>query len=175
MTGGRFVKCPCGSGRRANRCCSAGQHRLATEAARAHLDSLVVPAVCMVVSCSREELVELYDRALRLPDLDPSLRLALPERHGPVLAPLLRAVAAGHAREAEEAAPAVLARVDTPIARARLAKAVIALRDAGCIDPRVAAVALLELSTPKLSRLVSASVIRAAADAAGTPPLRVAG
>jgi len=48
------------------------------------------------------------------------------------------------------------------VARAELARAVLALRDRGRTDARVAAVALIELSAPKLQRLVSSAVVQAA-------------
>lgn len=63
---------------------------------------------------------------------------------------------------AADALPAVLARVDTPLARAGLARAVLALRDAGRIEPKVAALALIELADPGLQRLVSSAVVQAA-------------
>lgn len=62
----------------------------------------------------------------------------------------------------DDALPAVLARVDTPLSRAGLARAVLAMRDRGRIAPRVAALALIELSDPKLQRLVSSAVVQAA-------------
>jgi len=57
--------------------------------------------------------------------------------------------------------------VDTPVARARLARAVIGLRDRERIDPGVAAVALIELASPKLQSLVSSAVVHAAGVALG--------
>lgn len=165
-------RCPCGSGRKSKRCCGrAGA--AAVEAAVAHLAGLVVPSICMVVACTREELAALYDEALELPARHPSLRPPLAGARA--AADLVQAVAAGDAAGAEAALPAAVSHLDTPVTRADLARAVTALRDAGRVAPRVAAVAHLELSTPKLKRLLTASVRHAAADADAAGRLRVAG
>ncbi|MGQ0520431.1 MAG: SEC-C domain-containing protein [Actinomycetota bacterium] len=165
-------RCPCGSGRTSKRCCGRAA-AMATEAAVAHLAGLVVPSICMVVSCTPAELAALYDEALELPALHPSLRLPLP-LEAPAVAGLVRAAAAGDAGGVDAALPGAVSHLDTPAARADLARAATALRDAGRVAPRVAAVALLELSTPKLKRLLTASVRQAAA-AAGSDRLRAAG
>ena len=167
MAAGRFIRCACGSGRTARRCCDAPGRSSDVEAARAHLSGLVVPAICMLVPCSPEELSALHERALDLPSLDAALHLPLPFPRPPEVSRLVEAVAGGRVEQIDAALPAALARTDTPAARSRLAVAVERLRDEGRIEPQVAAVALLELSTPKLRRLVSSSAVCAAAAAAG--------
>jgi hypothetical protein len=99
---------------------------------------------------------------LELPTMDTSLQLQLPRLVTPDVDRLLVAIEKGDVDDIDDALPAVLARVDTPVARAELARAVLTLRDQDRIDPRVAAVALIELSAPKLPRLVSAAVVEAA-------------
>lgn len=60
----------------------------------------------------------------------------------------------------------VLGELDTPVQRARLARAVIAMRDAGRCGRLLAAVALIDLASGS-RQLLCASVIQAAAVRAG--------
>src|SRR4029453_11073335 len=60
----------------------------------------------------------------------------------------------------------VLVELDTPLQRARLARAVIALRDTGSLPRRLAAVALVDLASGS-RQLLCASVIQAVAVRAG--------
>jgi len=80
---------------------------------------------------------------------------------------LLEAIENDNVDALEEAVPAVLARVDTPLERARLARAVIGLRDAGRVGDPVAAMALVDLGSPKLNSLVTAGLVQSAAVALG--------
>ncbi|MGH9281306.1 MAG: hypothetical protein ACRD0S_00045, partial [Acidimicrobiales bacterium] len=121
MAANLFTRCQCGSGRTSRHCCGASQARAELEEAQAYLAELVVPAICMVAACSRDELSELYERALALPDVDPSLRVALPQPPAPWLTPLLRAVVTAGPGHVEGALPVALARLDTPAVRAGLA------------------------------------------------------
>ena len=69
---------------------------------------------------------------------------------------------AGGSADAAAALVACDALWGTGLSRDELARAVLALRDRGRIDPRVAAAALIELAAPKLQRLVSSAVVQAA-------------
>ena len=166
MAAGRTTTCPCGSGRKPKRCCGPPAPP-DLDVARRHLAGLVVPAICMLVSCSKEELAELYEQALDLPALDPSLGIELPDPVPHQVDRLLRAVSNDDVEAVCAALPGALARVDGPVVRSELARVVTALRDDGRIPPRVAAVALLELSTPRLRRLMESFLVRAAVAAAG--------
>lgn len=104
---------------------------------------------------------------LELPTVDTSLQIPLPRLLTPEVDRLLTAIEHGDLDDIDAALPAVLARVDTPVARADLARALLELRDRGQIDRKVAAFALIELSSPKLPRLVSSAVVQAAAVALG--------
>jgi hypothetical protein len=99
---------------------------------------------------------------LELPTIDTSLQLPLPRPLTPDVDRLLLAIEEEDLDDIDDALPVVLARLDTPVARAKLARSVIAVRDRNRIDPKVAAVALIELSAPKLQRLVSSAVVQAA-------------
>ncbi|MGI8983504.1 MAG: hypothetical protein ACR2HM_03060 [Acidimicrobiales bacterium] len=96
------------------------------------------------------------------PTIDTSLQLPLPRLLTPDVDRLLEAIDDDDLDGLDDALPAVLARVDTPVVRAAMARALIELRDRGRIDPKVTAAALIELSEPKLQRLVSSAVAEAA-------------
>ncbi len=159
---GRNERCGCGSGRKAKRCCGVQRGPSEADLARAFLAGQVRPAARILSRCSDEELLDLQAEMLELPTIDTSLQLPLPRLLTPDVDRLLVAIEEDDLDDIDDALPAVLARVDTPLVRAELARNVVALRDRGRIDPKVAAAALIELSAPKLQRLVSSAVVQAA-------------
>ena len=159
---GRNEQCECGSGRKAKRCCGVQRGPSEADLARAFLAGQVRPAARALRGCSDDELEDLQSEMLDLPTIDTSLQLSLPRLLTPDVDRLLVAIEEGDLDDIDDALPAVLARLDTPVARAELARAVLALRDRNRIDPKVAAVALIELSAPKFKRLVSSAVVQAA-------------
>lgn len=159
---GRNEQCGCGSGRKAKRCCGVQRGPSEADLARAFLAVQVRSAARALRGCSSDELLDLQQEMLELPTIDSSLQIPLPRLLTPDVDRLLVAIEEGDLDEIDDALPAVLARVDTPVARAELARAVLALRDRGRIAPTVAAAALIELSAPKLQRLVSSAVVQAA-------------
>lgn len=163
----RNQRCACGSGRKTKRCCGIRRGPSESDLARAFLAAQLRPAARVLRGCSDEELNELEAEMIELPTVDTSLQLPLPRLLTPDVDRLLAAIEDGDVDEIDAALPAVLTHVDTPVARAGLARAVLVLRDRGCIDPKVAAVALIELSTPKLRMLVSSAVVQAAGVALG--------
>lgn len=167
---GRNEWCECGSGRKAKRCCGVQRGPSEADLARAFLAGQVRPAARVLRRCAEDELVELEAEMIELPTIDTSLQLPLPRLLTPDVDRLLVAIEDDDLDGIDSALPAVLARVDTPLARAELARAVLALRDQGRIDPKVAAVALIELSAPKLQRLVSSAVVQAAGVIVGEVP-----
>ena len=167
---GRNEQCGCGSGRKAKRCCGVRRGPCDADLARAFLAGQLRPAVRVLRRCSDEELEELDAEMIELPRLDTSLQLPLPRLLTPDVERLLVAVEEGDLDEIDAALPAVLSRVDTPVARAGLARAVLDLRDRGRIDPKVAAAAMIELSVPRLQGLVASAVILATGVALGGVP-----
>ena len=159
---GRNEQCGCGSGRKAKRCCGVQRGPSESDLARAFLASQVPPAARALRRCSDDELDDLQAEMLELPTIDTSLQLPLPRLLTPDVDRLLVAIEEDDLGGIEEALPAVLARVDTPVARAQLARSLLALQDQGRVDPKVAAMAMVELSAPKLQSLVSAAVFHAA-------------
>ena len=107
-------------------------------------------------------LAELVD----LPCLDLSLQVELPKMLSPAIGRLCEAIAGDDERTGDAVIEQVFAELDTPVQRARLARGVIALRDAGRLRRRLAAVALVDLASGS-RQLLSASVIQAAAVRAG--------
>lgn len=146
---GRNQPCPCRSGRKAKRCCGVRRGPSPAELARAFVAEqrrAVTPVLRRVIS-DVDDLIELYAAVRELPKLDLSCQLRLPRLLWPELERLRMAVVDDDLEEIEVALPAALARVDTPLVRAELARAVLALRDAGRIAEDVAAAALLDLDS----------------------------
>ena len=160
---GRNQRCECGSGRKTKVCCGVWLGPSDTEIAKAFLAGLVTPAAVALVGFSGGEIEELHAEMVELPGLDSSLQVAVPRLVTPEVKALLEAIEDDDGDAVEEAVPAVLARVDTLLERARLARAVIALRDAGRVPAAVAAVALLDLASSKLDSLVTSALVQSAA------------
>jgi hypothetical protein len=85
----------------------------------------------------------------------------------PALERLRAAVADDDADEVAAAVPAVLAEVDTPIVRAGLVRAVLALRDAGRVSDAVAAVVVVVEQASGSTTLLRASLLEAVAVSVG--------
>jgi hypothetical protein len=117
--------------------------------------------------CDRAELEELLDEMVDLPGQALPLTAPLPPILTPPLQLLARAVADDDEDGIEAALEVALPAYDTRLTRARMARAVIAERDAGRIDKRVAAVALWNLSSRSVAFL-RASLLHAVAIATGT-------
>ena len=92
-----------------------------------------------------DELGELFDELWELPPVDLSLQVELPKLFSPELDRLAGAVRDGDPDP--ELLEAVAEELDTPMERARLARAAIARAEAGMIDGRMAAVALVDLGS----------------------------
>jgi hypothetical protein len=115
---------------------------------------------------SRAEFAELHAALVDLPCVDLSLQVALPKLLSPALGRLCEAIAEDDDVAGEAVLEEVLDALDTPLERARLARAVIATRDAGRCGRSLAAVALIDLASGS-RQLLCASVIQAVAVRAG--------
>lgn len=131
----------------------------------------------MLVHASREaawelrnvsdlEFGELLGGLAELPDLDLSLHAELPKLLSPTLDRFCEAFAADDPDAAEGPFGELLGAIDTPLERARLARAVIALRAAGRLDAKLAATALIDLASES-RELVGAGLLQAVAVRAG--------
>jgi SEC-C motif len=168
---GRNERCPCGSGRKVKRCCGVRRGPSEDELAKAFL-AVEAPAAAWVLrDHDDEQLDELHDALIDLPSLDPSLLWPLPRLLPPELVRLGAALADEDADTEAVGAllPGVLAGLDTPRARAGLARVVLALRDGGRLPTELAAAAVIDLASPSTT-LVRASVLHAVAVDAGAVP-----
>jgi SEC-C motif len=163
---GRNQPCPCGSGRKAKRCCAIQRGPCAGDLAKATLAHHATNAARTLAHVPDRRLLELLRELPDLPERDLTLLVELPELVSPELARLYRAITTGDFDRADELLPAVLDRIDTPETRARLANAVADLQSAGRLDPLLAAAAHIDLDS-RSGLLIRASLIQAAALAAG--------
>jgi hypothetical protein len=141
----------------------------AEELAKAFLAEQGRTAARRLVGITRDDFDELFHEVVHLPEVDLALQVELPALLTPEL---LRARAALDDPDVFDAAlDPVVASLDRPTRRARLARAVLDLASAGRVDADVAAVAVIDLTTAK-SALFTSSVAEAlgvAGGAARTP------
>lgn len=163
---GRNDPCPCGSGRKAKRCCGPERGPSETQLARAQLTHHARRAITVLGDFDEQELRPLWERLCELPALDLSLLVPLPELFSPALARLCEAFEDDDPDAAEDALAPVLASVDTAQNRARLATAVANLEASGRIRPRLAALAQIDLAS-RSGILLRSSLIEAVAVATG--------
>jgi hypothetical protein len=158
---GRNELCPCGSGRKVKRCC--GQHRGPGEQdlARSYLAQKARAAARELRHLDHGELHDLFDELFELPELDLTLTISLPQLLTPDLQHLFDAIKADDVDAGDEVIPMILDQLDTPIERARLARAVLKLRDTGRLDSLLAAAAIIDLNSHS-RLLLHASLIHAA-------------
>jgi SEC-C motif len=163
---GRNQPCPCGSGRKTKRCC--GQTRGPSEAqlARAHIAQLARRAIPDLASLSDRALDHLWQSLMELPSADYSLLVTLPKLIDPDLQRLREAIEHDDPDWGWDALTAVAHQIDTPQQRARLADAIVRLRDQHRINRQQAAYALLDLSTQS-TRFIAASLLEAVAISVG--------
>lgn len=158
---GRNELGPCGSGRKVKRCC--GQHRGPGEddLSRGYLAHQARAAARQLRGLDDDELRDLFDELFELPQLDLALTITLPHLITPDLQHLFDAVKADDPDAGDEVIPGILASLDTPVERARLARAIINLRDTRRLDSLLAAAAIIDLDS-RSRILLNASLIQAA-------------
>jgi hypothetical protein len=142
---GRNEPCPCGSGRKAKRCCGIERGPSEESLARAFLAHASRDGAARLAHLCDEEFVDLFEGIGGLPAIDLSLQVVLPKIASPALGRLCAAVAADDPDP--ELLAAVAGSIDTPLERARLARAVVDRAQAGAIDELLAAAALLDLGS----------------------------
>ena len=163
---GRNERCPCGSGRKVKRCCGVRRGPSEAELAKVLLHQQARSAALMLDGWSDDEVVALLDEAVGLPRQDVSMQLPLPGLFSPALERLRAAIADGDPDQVDAAVPAALAEVDTPIVRAGLVRAVLALRDAGRVSAEVAAGVVVEQAS-RSTTLLRACLLEAVAVSVG--------
>src|SRR6266704_796022 len=151
---GRNAVCSCGSGLKVKRCCGVARGPSEESLALGFLRSAAREVAGSAGALSEREFGRLLAELVDLPCLDLALQVELPKLLSPVLGRLCEAIA----EDDELAADEVLDELDTPSERARLARAVIAMRDAGRCGRLSAAVALIDLASGS-RQLLCAGVI----------------
>ena len=114
-----------------------------------------------LIRLPEDELHELFDEMLDLPERHLSLQLPLPKLLPPDLETVRYAIDDDDPDAADEHLAPALKRVDNPLQRAGLARAVLALADSGAIAPAVADAAILDLDSHGTSALIRASLLHA--------------
>jgi hypothetical protein len=163
---GRNQPCPCGSGRKTKHCCGEQRGPSEQQLARAHVAQLAREAIPELDGLSDRALEHLSEALMDLPALDLSLLVTLPKLIGPDLQRLRESIELDDADWGWDALTAVHKQIDTPQQRARLADAIVELRDQHRIGHRQAAYALLDLHT-RSTRLIAASLLEAVAVSIG--------
>jgi SEC-C motif len=155
---GRNDPCPCGSGRKTKRCCGQQRGPSEEQIARAHLSTLAHDAAHTLAGLSDQALDMLWENLFDLPTIDLSLHVTLPQLITPELQHLRDAIADDEPDHGWDELTIVTEQIDTPQQRARLADALLRLRDQQRVRPTHAAYAIYDLSTPS-QRLLAASLI----------------
>jgi len=157
---GRNEPCPCGSGRKAKRCCGVQGGPSEESLDRAFLAHAAREAAGELRRLPDAELDELFEELWELPTADLSLQVELPKLLSPALNRLCDAVADDDPDP--ELLDAVVRAIDTPTERARLARAAIAQAEAKRIDEKLANAALLDLGSDS-RRLLRAGLLETVA------------
>ena len=163
---GRNEVCSCGSGLKVKRCCGIARGPSEQSLALAYLRTAAREAAGAAGGLTEVEFAAKLAELVDLPCLDLSLQVELPKLLSPAVGRLCEAIAADDELAGEAVIDEVLDELDTPVQRARLARAVIVMRDAGRCGRRLAAVALIDLASGS-RQLLCASVIEAVAVRAG--------
>lgn len=163
---GRNQPCPCGSGRKTKRCCGQTRGPSEDQLARAHVAQLARQAMPDLAGLSDRALDHLWEGLMDLPSVDISLLVMLPKLIGPDLQRLRESIEHDDPDWGWDALTAVHQQIDTPQQRARLADAIIRLRDQHRINRRQAAYALLDLDS-RSTRFIAASLLEAVAVSIG--------
>lgn len=170
---GRNEPCWCGTGVKAKRCCGVRRGPSGPELAKAFLVEqrrASSPTLRKAID-GVDDLIELYAAVAKLPSRDLSCQLRLPRLLSTELERLRSAISDDDDDEIQRALPAALAQLDNVFVRADLARAVIALREAGRVTEEVAAAALLDLDSDADALVREALIAALAVDcgAARTP------
>jgi hypothetical protein len=159
---GRNAACRCGSGRKIKHCCGERRGPAAEQLARARLAVEGRSAARRLRHHDDEEMADLFDAMLELPELDHTMLVDRPRLHTGAVERLRRAIEDEDPEAMADALPEVLSRCDSPSTRLSLLEAVERLVDTGRIDRCIADAAIFDLSRPT-SELIEVSVLQAVA------------
>jgi hypothetical protein len=137
----------CGSGRKVKRCCAVSRGPSEQSLAQATFRTAARAAARSVRGLSGAEFAVLVGELADVPSVDLALQAELPKLLSPALGRLCGAAADDDELTGEAVLDDVLDEINTPLERARLARAVIAAGDAGRLEARLAATALVDLAS----------------------------
>ena len=144
---------------------SNAAHPTTSSPARTSL-ALTRQAIPDLAGLSDRALDHLWEGLMDLPGVDYSLLVTLPKLIGPDLQRLRESIEHDDPDWGWDALTAVAKQIDTPQQRARLADAIVQLRDQHRLNRRQAAYALLDLDS-RSTRLIGASLLEAVAVSVG--------
>ena len=139
---GRNQPCPCGSTKKAKRCCYGSGRTI---------DVRIMPldmteeAFTLLRHTDVAEMRRQFDRLADLPDTDLSLQVPLPGIITPALDQAITALRQDDVDEFDRILPQIVETLDSVERRIDLARAVLSLRDEGRVSPVLAAIAVAEL------------------------------
>jgi hypothetical protein len=154
----RNEPCPCGSAKKAKRCGFSPERRAAATEVRRVFRDLCADVAPDLDGVDRAEFDELFHEAIHLPELDLSLQVRLPELSSAAIERARTALYEDDTDAFDDALWNVAEQLDTPQRRLGLARAVIDYRNAGKIDPKVAAVAVFDLSEGTSSAVLTSAI-----------------
>jgi len=163
---GRNDPCPCGSGRKTKRCCGQQRGPSEDQLARAHLATLAHEAAEDLGYLSEPALELLWESLFDLPTIDLTLHVKLPELITPEFERLRDAIAEDDPDRGWDELTVVTNQVDTPQQRAKLANAILDLRNQRRVSNLRAAYAIYDLNSPS-QRFLAASLIHTIAVSTG--------
>ncbi len=142
------------------RCCGAESRLDPAELAKSELVALTRSLAPALAGRSDGDLHKLLDRVPALVALDVSLAWCLPRTLPPEIQALRVAINDDDLEAVKDALPGAVAALDNQVGRARLAHAVLGLRDVGRIEATLAAAAVVDLASGS-PQLVTASIVEA--------------
>jgi len=158
---GRNQPCRCGSNKKTKHCCGVPHGPSDTELAKAFLATQAHEAAHRLIRLSEDDLQDLFDEMLDLPEQHLSLQLPLPKLLPPELETLRYAINDDDVDAVDEHLEPALKQADNPLQRASLARAVLALVDNGTIDTAVADAAIVDLDSHEMSSFLRTSLLHA--------------
>jgi hypothetical protein len=158
---GRNQPCRCGSKKKTKHCCGVPKGPSEAELAKAFLATEARNAARRLIRLDRDEIHDLYDEMLDLPERHLSLQLPLPKLLSPELEDLRHAIDDDDLDSVDEHLEPALRRVDNPLQRARLARIMLALGKDGVIDSALVDTAIVDLDSHDTSALIRISLLHA--------------
>jgi hypothetical protein len=158
---GRNQPCRCGSKKKTKHCCGVPHGPSESELAKAFLATQARQAAFRLIQLSEDDLHQLFDQMLNLPEEHLSLQLPLPKLLSPELEALRYAIDDDDIDSVDEHLGPALQQVDNPLQRASLARAVLALVENKAIDTAVADAAIVDLDSHDTSELLRYSLLHA--------------